>query len=77
LCLDLKFQPELFILPEARGSGGRALSVCRFLQFFNENNTVLGILYLNFLLKAIFLISSIIHISYILLYIQLYILSIL
>jgi len=31
-------------LPEARGVGGRAPNVGRFLQFFNENNTFLGIL---------------------------------
>jgi len=43
------------------GSGGRAPSFGRFLQFFNENNTFLGMLKHKFLLKNIFLISSIIQ----------------
>jgi len=40
-------------------SGGRAPSVWRFLQLFNKNNPLLGIFRLKFLLKNIFLISSI------------------
>jgi len=39
----------------SKGSGRRAPSVWRFLQFFNENNTLLGIFRLKFLLKNIFL----------------------
>jgi len=43
-----------------RGSGSRAPSVWQFLQIFNENNPFLGMFRLKFLLKNIFLISSII-----------------
>jgi len=39
------------------GSVGRALSVWRFLQLFNENNTFLGIFRLKFLLINIFFIE--------------------
>jgi len=47
--------------PEARGFGGRAPNVWRFLQFFNENNNFLGIFKLKLLIKNVFLISSIIQ----------------
>jgi len=42
--------------PEERGSVGRAPSVWRFLQFFNENNTFSVYYTLKFLLKNIILI---------------------
>jgi len=47
--------------PKARGSGDRAPSVWRFVQFFNENITFLDIFKLKFLLKNIFLIFPIIQ----------------
>jgi len=40
--------------PEAREIGDKAPSVWRFLQFFKENNTFLGIIGLNFCLKIYF-----------------------
>jgi len=39
------------------GVWGRSLQRLGFLQLFNENNTILGIFRLKFLLKNIFLIS--------------------
>jgi len=40
---------------EERESGGRATSIWRFLQFFNENNTFLGIFRLKGALSPNFL----------------------
>jgi len=40
--------------PEAKGSGGRAPSVWRFLKFCNKNDEFLSIFRLKFLLKNIF-----------------------
>jgi len=56
---DVEFLGRSSTPPKARGPGGRAPIACRFLQFFNENNTFLGIIRLKFLFKNIFLISSI------------------
>jgi len=47
--------------PETRESGGKAPSFWQFLQLFNEKNTFLGIYRLKFLLKNVFLISSIVQ----------------
>jgi len=50
---DVKVWGRGFQWPEARRFRGIAPSVWRFLQFFNENNTFLGIFRLKFLLKNI------------------------